>query len=233
MFLASQQWFDFSSAPHFDSIDDVSMDESVCPDVSHGRMDAFQKLDLSEGAKKLAGTVLSDPLMRKDINNCAAMYIGPSVNTSTCGPREDKSGEGTGHLVIHIRSGDVYSEDPHPGYGQPPLEYYIDILGARDWSRVSILAHADDDLFLGPVAKTPKMMVEAGAFPLENIVFHTVRAHVHSCRQEPRVHTSRTGIRSKHFCHLWVAFDDGIAFCFSLYRYTIYSLLLSLCIDNI
>lgn len=32
-------------------------------------------------------------------------------------------------LVIHIRSGDIFSNNtPHPGYGQPPLAYYIKII---------------------------------------------------------------------------------------------------------
>lgn len=31
-------------------------------------------------------------------------------------------------VVIHIRSGDIFQEQPHPGYGQPPLAYYRKII---------------------------------------------------------------------------------------------------------
>ena len=34
-------------------------------------------------------------------------------------------------LVIHIRSGDIFSENPHPGFVQPPFAYYRNIIHAR------------------------------------------------------------------------------------------------------
>lgn len=33
-----------------------------------------------------------------------------------------------GGLTLHIRSGDVFSEHPHPGYGQPPLSFYTRVI---------------------------------------------------------------------------------------------------------
>jgi hypothetical protein len=33
--------------------------------------------------------------------------------------------QSSNEFVIHIRSGDVYSQNPHRGYGQPPLSFYV------------------------------------------------------------------------------------------------------------
>lgn len=43
------------------------------------------------------------------------------------------------HLVIHLRSGDVFRPDPHPQYGQPPLSFYTKILDHRDWENVTLV----------------------------------------------------------------------------------------------
>ena len=43
------------------------------------------------------------------------------------------------HLVVHIRSGDVFGAQPHTGYGQPPLAYYERLLESRAWSEISIV----------------------------------------------------------------------------------------------
>lgn len=38
-------------------------------------------------------------------------------------------------IVIHIRSGDVFSKNPHPRYIPPPLSYYINILDNNNFKR--------------------------------------------------------------------------------------------------
>jgi hypothetical protein len=43
-------------------------------------------------------------------------------------------------LTVHLRSGDVYSDNPHPGYGQPPLSFYQAILGLERWSEVRLVS---------------------------------------------------------------------------------------------
>jgi hypothetical protein len=44
------------------------------------------------------------------------------------------------HLVIHIRSGDVFkSNHPHPGYGQPPLAFYEKIVQSFGWEQITIV----------------------------------------------------------------------------------------------
>jgi hypothetical protein len=43
-------------------------------------------------------------------------------------------------LVIHLRSGDIFSTNsPHPKYGQPPLAYYLKILHSRPWRSVHLI----------------------------------------------------------------------------------------------
>lgn len=43
-------------------------------------------------------------------------------------------------LVIHVRTGDIYSTFIQPGYSQPPLCYYKAILNKYKWKRVILLA---------------------------------------------------------------------------------------------
>jgi len=43
-------------------------------------------------------------------------------------------------LVIHIRSGDIFDKDPHPGYIMPPLSYYLDIIRANTFKNIYLLA---------------------------------------------------------------------------------------------
>lgn len=49
-------------------------------------------------------------------------------------------------IVIHVRGGDVFMENPHPGFLQPPLAYYIAIIekeAITDLSKVWIVTHSD------------------------------------------------------------------------------------------
>lgn len=50
-------------------------------------------------------------------------------------------------LVIHIRSGDVFGDRPHPSLGQPPLSFYERVLG-HSRPRNVVLVYEDD---LNPV----------------------------------------------------------------------------------
>lgn len=43
-------------------------------------------------------------------------------------------------LTIHLRSGDVFCDQPpHPLYGQPPLAFYQRVVAAHPWRRVSLV----------------------------------------------------------------------------------------------
>jgi len=44
------------------------------------------------------------------------------------------------HLVIHIRSGDIFNKIVHPNYGQPPLSFYQKVMKYRKWDRVTIVS---------------------------------------------------------------------------------------------
>jgi hypothetical protein len=43
-------------------------------------------------------------------------------------------------VVIHIRSGDVFSNNPHPSYIMPPLSYYTTILNNNNFHNIYIIS---------------------------------------------------------------------------------------------
>lgn len=43
-------------------------------------------------------------------------------------------------LVIHIRSGDIFRRHPFFKYGQPPCNYYLDVIHMRNWSQIILVA---------------------------------------------------------------------------------------------
>jgi hypothetical protein len=43
-------------------------------------------------------------------------------------------------LTIHIRSGDIFSNNPHPGYICPPLSYYINIINSKKYDKIYLIA---------------------------------------------------------------------------------------------
>ncbi len=43
-------------------------------------------------------------------------------------------------VVIHIRSGDIFNNNPHPGYVPPPLAYYVNILNNNQFNKIIIIA---------------------------------------------------------------------------------------------
>jgi len=55
-------------------------------------------------------------------------------------PETDMQPLGPDDLVIHIRSGDIFSDDPLPFYIMPPLSYYREILESRTYTNVYMLA---------------------------------------------------------------------------------------------
>ncbi|APZ55190.1 discoidin domain-containing protein [Salipiger abyssi] len=56
----------------------------------------------------------------------AQKYIVPYLGLLDTPDEERRSR--SSELVFHIRSGDIFSPNPHPGYVQPPLSYYTTIL---------------------------------------------------------------------------------------------------------
>lgn len=43
-------------------------------------------------------------------------------------------------LTIHLRSGDIFGNNPHPSYGQPPLAHYLAVLESDTWDEVILVA---------------------------------------------------------------------------------------------
>jgi hypothetical protein len=43
------------------------------------------------------------------------------------------------HIVLHVRSGDLYGPDPHPAYFQPPLALYLRALQQQPWGHAHLV----------------------------------------------------------------------------------------------
>jgi hypothetical protein len=72
------------------------------------------------------------------------------------------------HLVIHIRSGDVFQGEGHPLYGQPPLAFYTLILRRWPWRKVTLVCEdrlnpVIDCLLAGPCPDLPVMEHRTGS----------------------------------------------------------------------
>ncbi|MBY6242096.1 discoidin domain-containing protein [Methylosinus sp. Sm6] len=61
---------------------------------------------------------------RPDAYALAQSFIAPFIGM----PPTQRDREREMELTVHIRSGDVFSADPHPSYAQPPLSYYTSIV---------------------------------------------------------------------------------------------------------
>ena len=85
--------------------------------------------------------LLLDPCSRRGVEVRAAL----SQVMFPAGPRRESQ---TGTLTIHVRSGDIFSPDPHPGYGQPPLAFYTAVIQKVRPRQVHILSEDH----LNPVA---------------------------------------------------------------------------------
>jgi hypothetical protein len=46
---------------------------------------------------------------------------------------------GLDHLVIHLRGGDIFRQNPHPLYGQPPLSFYEQVLALGLWGKCTVV----------------------------------------------------------------------------------------------
>ncbi|MEO0375230.1 MAG: hypothetical protein AAF329_11525 [Cyanobacteria bacterium P01_A01_bin.17] len=49
-------------------------------------------------------------------------------------------------LVIHIRSGDIFSERPHPGLLPPPLSFYLEVIEKFSFSKIVVVAEDSENL---------------------------------------------------------------------------------------
>lgn len=47
---------------------------------------------------------------------------------------------GENDLIIHMRSGDIFEERPHPEYIMPPLSFYVDIIKEHNYNDIYLIA---------------------------------------------------------------------------------------------
>lgn len=62
-------------------------------------------------------------------------------------------------LIIHIRSGDVYSNNPHPGWVQPPLSFYNKVINDREWRKIYLICEDDKSPIIKPLLKKYKNII--------------------------------------------------------------------------
>lgn len=43
-------------------------------------------------------------------------------------------------VVIHVRGGDIFNNNPHPSYIMPPLSYYINILNSNKFNKIFLIS---------------------------------------------------------------------------------------------
>ncbi|CAM9811215.1 unnamed protein product [Ectocarpus sp. 12 AP-2014] len=83
-------------------------------------------------------------------------------------------GGGDGNLVLHVRSGDIFSDKVLAYYGQPPLQFYLQVIQHADWDSVDIVTNAQERDGLNPVVPALQAMVDAGDLP-DSVHVHTNR----------------------------------------------------------
>ena len=62
-------------------------------------------------------------------------------------------------LVIHIRSGDIFSSDPHPMYVPPPLSYYIKEIDKCNYEKIHIICEDTQNPVVNELLKLYKNAV--------------------------------------------------------------------------
>lgn len=55
------------------------------------------------------------------------------------------------HLVIHLRGGDIFAENPSPHYGQPPLGFYRAVLASDSWTKCTVVFADEANPVLSPL----------------------------------------------------------------------------------
>ncbi|CAM9454176.1 unnamed protein product [Ascophyllum nodosum] len=161
VFSPKVRWFGFSdvSLPQakFDKLRD---DPEVCrPKTRDGGSDAFGYREVHDKLLDCMNVVY--------LRGCERVYLGNMVDHEAfCPKRDDGDKEGAGSLVMHIRSGDIFDpegEGQHrKGFGQPPLQYYLLALKAKEWDSVTIITAAWKDLAFNPTFNALEVMASAG-----------------------------------------------------------------------
>ncbi len=72
-----------------------------------------------------------EPYIMKKI---AIKYIKPILKINFKKYIEEEN-----NLYIHIRGGDIFSNEPHPAYVQPPLNYYFNIINRNNFNLINVI----------------------------------------------------------------------------------------------
>lgn len=68
-------------------------------------------------------------------------------------------------LVIHIRSGDVFSKNPHRGWVQPPFCFYKEVIDSRNWKSIYIICEDEKSPILSKILKYNEKII----FKIQNL----------------------------------------------------------------
>ncbi|CAM9892522.1 unnamed protein product [Pylaiella littoralis] len=144
---------------------------------------------------------LLDCMNRVYLRGCEKAYLGDMVDTEAFCPKpEPGKRKGAGSLVVHIRSGDIFDprgEGGHRrGFGQPPLQYYLRVLAAREWDKVTILTASPPKEPLNPVYSVLEVMADSGTLGENVQLFHTrtLREDLREMLCADALATSRTSL---------------------------------------
>ena len=101
---------------------------TVVPQANFAAPSALWRSDFIEGWP-------NSPLLEQAVVDTFRADIFPSLNVPPV-----TEGQAATVLTIHLRSGDVYGENPHPGYGQPPLSFYEAVIRHDSWSEIRLVS---------------------------------------------------------------------------------------------
>ncbi|CAM9627562.1 unnamed protein product [Ectocarpus fasciculatus] len=88
-------------------------------------------------------------------------------------PSEGQKGDG--HLVVHIRSQDIFKPDTRfHQYGQPPLGYFLAVIASKKWDYLSVLTSGPDEQ-LNPTYRVMGALNSQG-FLGTNVAMHKDRS---------------------------------------------------------
>eukprot|EP00904_Undaria_pinnatifida_P009744 jgi/Undpi1/58/HiC_scaffold_1.g00058.m1 len=135
-----------------------------------------------------ASTLPNHHRRRAETNNLKPNRFESPPRALSPAPRQiagTDSSQRAGSLVIHIRSGDIF--DPtgegskRPGFGQPPLEFYLGVIAERAWSDVSILTFWQNTTLANPTYVALDLLNSFGMLG-PNVVLHHERRLVEDLR---------------------------------------------------
>eukprot|EP00752_Nemacystus_decipiens_P014352 g12769.t1 len=98
---------------------------------------------------------------------------GGQVEPARSGREVEGGGDGT--LVLHVRSGDIFDDKVLAYYGQPPLQFYMQVMQDAKWDRVDVVTNGLDKDSLNPVIPALQAKLSAGELPA-NVNIHTNRS---------------------------------------------------------